>query len=189
MKIVKSSIFVEEQRICCPREVNSLYLFAGKTSDRSDGRQGGEIMSTGFGTFIVLWCIFFFIMLMIGGYFMFRKFLKSLPKEDGWSELDWQDYYIEQTRHLWKEETLQFLDELVQPVPELFRDVARRSIAAKIGELALKNKAKEIDQDLILKGYMQATPARDHKWLVKHLEEKNIDYTPYKEYLKINLSD
>ena len=28
-----------------------------------------------------------------GGYFMFRKFLKGMPKEDGKSDLDWQDYY------------------------------------------------------------------------------------------------
>jgi hypothetical protein len=36
----------------------------------------------------------------IVGFFMFRKFLKRLPKEDGRSELDWQDYYIEKSRHL-----------------------------------------------------------------------------------------
>jgi len=121
----------------------------------------------------------------IGGYFMFRKFLKSMPKQDGKSDLDWQDYYIDQTRSLWSEESLQLLNDLVQPVPELFRDVARRSIAAKIGKLALDEKADAIDQDLVIKGYILATPARDHKWLVKCLKEKQIDFSPYRQHLKV----
>ncbi|MCY7985664.1 DUF2621 domain-containing protein, partial [Bacillus inaquosorum] len=88
--------------------------------------------------FILFWVIMMVVLLSIGGFFMFRKFLKRLPKEDGRSELDWQDYYIENSRHLWSDENKQFLNELVSPVPELFRDAAKAKIAGKIGELALK---------------------------------------------------
>jgi choline-glycine betaine transporter len=50
--------------------------------------------------FILLWSILVFVFVAIGGYFMFRKFLKKTPKEDGKSILDWQDYYINETLHL-----------------------------------------------------------------------------------------
>jgi len=129
--------------------------------------------------FILIWVVFLFVMLSIGGYFMFRKFLKRLPKEDGKSELDWQEYYIQKTRHLWPNEQKELLEELVAPVPELFRDVARQKIAGKIGELALREKASEITQDLVIRGYIMATPKRDHKFLIKRLKEKNIDFKQY----------
>jgi len=90
-------------------------------------------MSAWFGSFIIGWMILLISLFAIGGYFMFRKFLKSMPKQDGMSDLDWQDHYIDRTRHMWTEDTMELLNELVSPVPELFRDVARRSIAAKIG--------------------------------------------------------
>lgn len=122
-------------------------------------------------------------LMSIGGYFMFRKFLKRLPKEDGKSILDWEMYYIEKTRHLWDAEHKELLEELVSPVPELFRDVARSKIAGKIGELALQEQAASITQDLIIKGYILATPKRDHKFLIKTLQKKNIDYTPYQTLL------
>ncbi|WP_449540116.1 DUF2621 domain-containing protein [Ferdinandcohnia sp. Marseille-Q9671] len=131
--------------------------------------------------FILIWVFFFITMLGIGGYFMFRKFLKKLPKEDGKSDLDWQDYYIEKTRHLWPSDQKALLEDLVKPVPELFRDVAREKIAGKIGELALTEKADRISQDLVVRGYIVATPKRDHKFLLKTLKEKQIDVTPYKE--------
>lgn len=115
---------------------------------------------------------------------MFRKFLKRLPKEDGKSELDWQEYYIEQTRHLWGEEEKALLEELVKPVPELFRDVARQKIAGKIGELALQENASRITRDLIIRGYIMATPKRDHKFLIKTLKEKQINITPYEHLLQ-----
>ncbi|MGN9865325.1 DUF2621 family protein [Bacillus swezeyi] len=133
---------------------------------------------------MLAWIITMIVLLSIGGFFMFRKFLKRLPKEDGKSELDWQDYYIEQTRHLWKEEEKELLEELVSPVPELFRDIARAKIAGKIGELALQEKARTINQDLIVKGYIMATPKKDHKFLLKRLRQKNIDHTPYQELFK-----
>lgn len=142
-------------------------------------------MSSLFGSFIVLWTVILISLISIGGYFMFRKFLKSMPKADGKSDLDWQDYYIEQTRSLWTEETKQLLDELVQPVPQLFRDVAKRSIAAKIGQLALEEKVQKMNQELVIKGYILATPARDHKWLIAHLKKKQIDYTPFQQLLKV----
>lgn len=114
---------------------------------------------------------------------MFRKFLKRLPKDDGKSILDWQDYYIEETLHLWTDEQKQLLNELVEPVPQLFRDVAKQKIAGKIGELALKEKATYLSQDLIIRGYIMATPKRDHKFLIKKLNEKEIDIQPYQELL------
>lgn len=123
-------------------------------------------------------------LLAIGGFFMFRKFLKRLPKEDGKSELDWQDEYIQKSLHLWRDEDKQLLNELVLPVPELFRDVAKEKIAGKIGELALKEQAASINLDLIIRGYIMATPKRDHKFLLKRLQEKNIDHSPYESLLK-----
>ncbi|MGP4079737.1 DUF2621 domain-containing protein [Pseudalkalibacillus sp. R45] len=136
-----------------------------------------------FAWFIVFWTLFLIAMFAIGGYFMFRKFLKRLPKEDGMSILDWQDHYIKETKHMWSPEQKQLLNELVEPVPELFRDIARDKIAGKIGELALQENVKTIDQDLIIRGYIIATPKRDHKFLVKKLDQKNIDMAPYKQLL------
>ncbi|QFT88984.1 hypothetical protein FIU87_10030 [Bacillus sp. THAF10] len=131
-----------------------------------------------------LWLILFWVVTMvgllaIGGFFMFRKFLKRLPKEDGKSELDWQDYYLEKTRHLWPQDLKQLLEELVAPVPELFRDIARQKIAGKIGELAYKENANEITREHVIRGYILATPKRDHKFLIKKLDSLNIDRTPY----------
>ncbi len=136
-----------------------------------------------FAWFIVLWTLFLISMFAIGGYFMFRKFLKRLPKEDGMSILDWQDHYIKETKQMWSPGQKQLLEELVEPVPELFRDVARDKIAGKIGELAIQENVKTIDQDLIIRGYIIATPKRDHKFLIKKLNQKNIDMAPYKQLL------
>ncbi|WP_034741194.1 DUF2621 domain-containing protein [Halalkalibacter wakoensis] len=141
-------------------------------------------MPTWFMWFIVLWTIFLITVMFIGGYFMFRKFLKRLPKEDGKSILDWQDYYIEKTIHLWSDDQKQLLNDLVEPVPELFRDVAKGKIAGKIGELVLNDKLDSLPQEYIIKGYILATPKRDHKFLMKKLREKEIDMTPYKDLLE-----
>ena len=65
--------------------------------------------------------------------FMFRKFLKRLPKEDGMSELDWQDHYLSKTIHLWSADQKQLLNVLVEPVPELFRDVAKQKLQENWG--------------------------------------------------------
>ncbi|MCH7323441.1 DUF2621 domain-containing protein [Solibacillus sp. MA9] len=115
----------------------------------------------------------------IGGFFMFRKFLKSLPKQDGKSDLDWQNIYLDKTIHLWGEEEKELLRELVSPVPELFRQVAKEKIAGKIGEIALTEHATKINMDLIIRGYIIASPKRDHKFLRKKLNEMKIDTTPY----------
>lgn len=140
-------------------------------------------MSGWFMGFIILWSIFLVVTVSIGGFFMLRKFLKRLPKEDGKSTLDWQDYYINKTLHLWTEEKKQLLNELVEPVPSLFRDVAKQKIAGKIGELALQENARQLSEDLIIRGYIMATPKRDHKFLIKKLNEKKIDLTPYQKLL------
>lgn len=129
--------------------------------------------------FILFWVVVLISFFAIGGFFMFRKFLKRMPKEDGKSDLDWEEHYVNETRHLWKQEEKDLLEDLVSPVPELFRDVARMKIAGKIGELALKEKADQIDQDLLIRGYILATPKRDHKFLRNKLTEKQINMTPY----------
>lgn len=128
---------------------------------------------------IALWTVVMIVFMGIGGFFMFRKFLKKLPKDDGHSIMDWQDYYVEQTKHYWSDEQLQFLEELIVPVPQLFRDLARHKIAAKVGELALREREKRMNQDLIIRGYIMATPKKDHKFLIKLMHRKDIDLSPY----------
>lgn len=132
--------------------------------------------------FILAWSVFLIVSFAIGGYFMFRKFLKKLPKEDGKSIMDWEEHYVNETRHLWSDDKKILLEELVSPVPELFRDVARHKIAGKIGELALEEEVKAISEDLVIRGYILATPKRDHKFLRKKLIEKNINMKLYEHY-------
>ncbi|RST71275.1 DUF2621 domain-containing protein [Siminovitchia acidinfaciens] len=129
--------------------------------------------------FILFWVVVLITLMGIGGFFMFRKFLKRLPKQDGKSDMDWEEYFVEKTKDLWTDDQNKLLDELVSPVPELFRDVARHKIAGKIGEVALEKKAKRLDLDIIIKGYIMATPKRDHKFLRKKMDELNIDLAPY----------
>ncbi len=130
---------------------------------------------------IALWTFIMLGLMIIGGYFMFRKFLKKMPKEDGYSELDWQDHYIQLALPMWDDESKALLNELVSPVPELFRDVAKERIAGRISKIALDEGAKSITLDHIMKGYIIATPKRDHKFMKKKLNELNIDYTPYED--------
>ncbi|OZU90222.1 hypothetical protein CIL03_03505 [Virgibacillus indicus] len=131
---------------------------------------------------IILWGFLLIGLMGIGGFFMFRKFLKQMPKEDGKSDMDWENYYMEKTIHMWDEDEKHLLEELVSPVPELFRDVARHKIASKIGEVALKKDQKTITQDVLIQGYIIATPKRDHKFLRKKLKQKNIDAAPYEKF-------
>ncbi|WP_099158195.1 DUF2621 domain-containing protein [Virgibacillus ndiopensis] len=135
---------------------------------------------------IVIWGILLISLMSIGGFFMFRKFLKRLPKEDGKSTLDWEEFYMEKTRHMWNDDEKKLLEELVSPVPELFRDVARQKIASKIGEVALHKNQKTITQDVLIEGYIIATPKRDHKFLRKKLREKEIDVTPYEALFELS---
>lgn len=116
---------------------------------------------------------------------MFRKFLKRLPKQDGKSIMDWEEHFVEQSKHLWNEEQRKFLEELVQPVPQLFRDVARHKIAGKIGEIALNEQANQITTDHIIRGYILATPKRDHKFLIKTLKQKQINLDSYEKFFSL----
>lgn len=137
------------------------------------------MLSGWFLWFIVFWVVFLIVMYAIGGFFMFRKFFKKFPKADGKSELDWQEYYIEQTRHLWSDAEKEMLEGLVKPVPKPFREVAREKIAGKIGQLALEENATVITEELIIRGYVMATPKQDQKFLVKFLTRKGIDVKIY----------
>lgn len=135
---------------------------------------------------IILWGFLLISLMGIGGFFMFRKFLKQLPKEDGHSNMDWEEYYMAKTQHMWNDDEKALLEDLVSPVPELFRDVARQRIASKIGEVALQQKRKNITQDILIEGYILATPKRDHKFLRKKLKEKEINVKPYEHLFKLS---
>ncbi|MEI7027275.1 DUF2621 family protein [Paenibacillus sp. y28] len=134
--------------------------------------------------FLIFWgCVLLFFM-SIGGYFMFRKFFKVLPMADGKSKLDWQNYYVDKSRHMWTDESKAFLEKLVSPVPNAFRDIARHSIAAKIGQVALESGDPEVTREHCIQGYILATPKRDYKSLIQFLNRENIDYTPYRDLLE-----
>lgn len=132
----------------------------------------------------LFWGFVMLAFMTIGGYFMFRKFMKVLPKADGKSKLDWQNYYVEHSRHLWTDESKALLDKLVEPVPAAFRDIAKHTIAAQIGQLALEDKAGTVTEAHCIKGYILATPRRDYKWLTTFLDENGIDYSPYRHLLQ-----
>jgi Protein of unknown function (DUF2621) len=138
---------------------------------------------------VVFWGLFMIGFMTIGGYFMFRKFLKQLPKEDGKSMMDWELHYLEKSKHMWEKPEKNLLEELVSPVPELFRDVARQKIASKIGEVALRKNMNQINQDIVIEGYILATPKRDHKFLKKKLKEKQIDIKPYEHLFQLAKED
>ncbi|WP_409347072.1 DUF2621 family protein [Paenibacillus sp. MBLB4367] len=132
---------------------------------------------------LVFWGFVLLVFMSIGGYFMFRKFMKVLPKEDGKSKLDWQNHYVEASRHLWTDDSKAFLDQLVAPVPGPFRDIAKHSIAARIGQVALEKNAPEVTRDHCVEGYILATPRRDYKSLVSFLDKEKIDYSQFKDLL------
>jgi hypothetical protein len=140
-------------------------------------------MPTGFAWFIFFWVFLLIGFVTIGGYFMFRKFLKVLPMSDGKSKLDWQNHYVDASRHLWTDDAKAFLDQLVSPVPTPFRDIARHSISAKIGQVALESGAPEVTRDHCIEGYILATPRRDYKSLISFLEQEQIDYSKFRYLL------
>lgn len=133
---------------------------------------------------IAVWAFIMLGFMCIGGFFMFRKFLKVLPKQDGKSKLDWQNYWVEKSRPLWTEDSKELLQILVNPVPKAFRDIAKHSIAAQIGQIAVESGANEVTREHCIEGYIIATPRRDHSFLIKHLKRNNIDYTPYQHLLQ-----
>lgn len=134
--------------------------------------------------FILFWVVVLVGLFAIGGYFMFRKFLKSIPKKDGLSDLNWEEYYVDKTIHLWKDKDKELLNELVQPVPDLFRPVAKQKIAGRIGQILLEEKVKKMEHEHLIRGYILATPKRDHKFLRKKLKELDIDAAPYERYFE-----
>ncbi|RLQ92176.1 DUF2621 family protein [Planomicrobium sp. Y74] len=134
--------------------------------------------------FILFWVVVLVGLFAIGGYFMFRKFLKSIPKKDGLSDLNWEEYYVNKTIHLWGDREKELLNELVQPVPDLFRPVAKQKIAGRIGQILVEEKVSKMEHEHIIRGYIQATPKRDHKFLRKKLDELNIDVSPYESYFE-----
>lgn len=129
--------------------------------------------------FIVFWAIVMIVFMAIGGYFMFRKFLKVLPKKDGKSTLDWQNYWVERSRNMWTDDAKVLLDELVSPVPGPFRDIAKHSIAAKIAQVAIESGSAEVTRDHCIEGYIIATPKRDYNSLISFLNKQQIDYAKY----------
>ncbi|PYI52966.1 DUF2621 domain-containing protein [Paenibacillus flagellatus] len=140
--------------------------------------------SQNFMLFLMFWGFVLLFFMSVGGYFMFRKFMKVLPKADGKSKLDWQNHYVESSRHLWTDASKSFLEKLVSPVPGPFRDIARHSIAAKIGQVALEKGATEVTEAHCIEGYILATPKRDYKSLISFLEKNGIDYSPYRHLLQ-----
>lgn len=138
---------------------------------------------TWFIYFIWFWTFVMVGAMSIGGFFMFRKFLKVLPQRDGKSKLDWQNYWVERSRPLWNDESKAMLDKLVSPVPGPFRDIAKHSIAAKIGQLAVESGASSVTEEHCIKGYILATPKRDHRSLKDFLEKNEIDYSAYRNLL------
>ncbi|CAM4483905.1 hypothetical protein FHS16_004972 [Paenibacillus endophyticus] len=133
--------------------------------------------------FIVFWAVVMVGAMSIGGFFMFRKFLKVLPMRDGKSKLDWQNYWVERSRSMWNDDSKALLDELVSPVPTAFRDIAKHSIAAKIGQVAIEHGASSVTRAHCIEGYIRATPKRDYRSLVTFLDRQGIDYAPYKHLL------
>jgi hypothetical protein len=136
-------------------------------------------MSHFWGWFLIAWGFFLILFMAVGGFFMFRKFLKVLPKKDGKSTLDWQNHWVDSSRHLWTEETKALLKKLVLPVPKPFRDIAQHTIAARIGQLALERSATHITPQLCIEGYILATPKRDHRYMRAFLAKEGIDIAPY----------
>jgi hypothetical protein len=144
---------------------------------------GAKMVHNVFMIFIFFWVFVLLFFMAVGGYFMFRKFFKVLPMADGKSKLDWQNYYVDHSRHMWTEESKAFLEKLVEPVPTPFRDIARHSIAAKIGQVALESGEPHVTREHCIEGYILATPKRDHKSLVSFLEKNQIDFNAYRHLL------
>jgi hypothetical protein len=133
--------------------------------------------------FIIFWVVVMIGFMSIGGFMMFRKFLKVLPKRDGKSKLDWQNYWVDRSRGMWSDDSKAFLEELVSPVPSAFRDIARHSIAARIAQVAIEKGGTEVSRDHCIEGYILATPKRDYRSLISFLNKRGIDYSAYNHLL------
>lgn len=162
----------------------NFFLFCSYNGDIGRYEVNKVALEGWFLWFILFWVVVLVGLFAIGGYFMFRKFLKSIPKKDGLSDLNWEEYYVGKTIHLWGDREKELLNELVQPVPDLFRPVAKQKIAGRIGQILLEEKVSKMEHEHIIRGYIQATPKRDHKFLRKKLDELNIDVAPYENYFE-----
>jgi hypothetical protein len=141
-------------------------------------------MHTFFMWFLVFWAFVLLAFMSIGGFFMFRKFMKVLPMADGKSKLDWQNHYVDASRHLWSDDAKAFLEILASPVPGPFRDIARHSIAARIGQVALESNALEVTREHCIQGYILATPPRDYPSLITFLTQHQIDFSRFNHLLQ-----
>lgn len=90
---------------------------------------------------------------------------------------------------MWGDDEKELLNELVSPVPQLFRDVAKQTIAGKIGEIALKKRKEKITRDVIIEGYIVGTPKRDHRFLRRKLAELDIAVEPYEHLFELSKDD
>lgn len=133
--------------------------------------------------FIIFWVVVMIGFMSFGGFMMFRKFLKVLPKRDGKSKLDWQNYWVDRSRGMWSDDSKGFLEELVSPVPSAFRDIARHSIAARIAQVAIESGNEEVLRDHCIEGYIRATPKRDYRSLISFLDKRGIDYSAFTHLL------
>lgn len=141
-------------------------------------------MNTWMQWVILFWSLTMITFVAIGGFFMFRKFLRVLPKKNGLSEEMRREAMIEQSLSLWNAEGKALLNELVRPVPSLFREAAKKAIAAKIAEIALARHVTSIDEKIILEGYILATPRQDHRFLWKHVERLGLDVSEFEDLIK-----
>lgn len=81
-------------------------------------------------------------------------------------------------------ETKKLLDELVSPIPFLFRSAAKKMIDKKIREVAAEKGHEQIDQDTVLRGYLLASQGKDMERVKSVLVGKGIDLSPYQDLIK-----
>ena len=99
--------------------------------------------------FIVFWVVVLVGLFAIGGFFMFRKFLKVFPKEDGKSTLDWEEYYVDSSIHLWDKDAKDLLEELLKPFQNYFDLSRNRKSARKSAKLRLRKKRRKLISTLL----------------------------------------
>lgn len=83
----------------------------------------------------------------------------------------------------WNEEANQLLEELVKSIPAFVRPMAKKSIVNKVEQLAHEDGFEVVNQDCLIRGYILSSPNQDKDRVLKVLEAKNIDLTPYKALL------
>ncbi|HBI05109.1 MAG TPA: hypothetical protein DDY49_13900 [Paenibacillaceae bacterium] len=83
----------------------------------------------------------------------------------------------------WNEDANQLLDELVKPIPAFVRPMAKKSIVNKVEHLAQEDGIVEVNQDCLIRGYILSSPDKDKEKVLKILQAKNIDLSPYQALL------